>query len=296
MVADTGAPRIGWIGLGHMGVPMVGNLRKAGFPVTVHNRTRAKAEALGLPTADSPAELAATVDVVITMVADDAGQDAVLFGPDGVAEAARPAPTVINMGTISPEASRAHAVRLGERGIQTLDAPVSGSTRAAESAALVILVGGDPDVYQRHRPIFEALGKNSFYFGGHGQGANAKLAINLLLGVTLQGLAEAVILGTGSGLDRDTLLEMIGTTAVASPIIAMKTPAIRAGEFPAAFPLKHMAKDFGLAVRAAEAVGAAVPVTRAAAATYAEARDGGLGDADIMAILAHLRRRSRPES
>jgi len=279
---------IGWIGLGHMGVPMTRNLVKAGFAVTVYNRTAAKAAELGLPVAASPAALAAAVDVVITMVADDASQEAVLFGDNGVAAGLRPGQSVINMGTISPEASRAHAKRLSDLGIHVLDAPVSGSTKAATDAQLVILVGGEADVFARHQPIFAALGKRAFHFGGPGQGANAKLAINMMLGLTLQALSEAVVLGTKSGLDRDTLLEMIGHTAVASPIVAMKVPAIQAGKFPAAFPLKHMAKDFGLAIDAAVQVGAELPITRIAADTFAKAKAAGLGDQDIMAILVQI--------
>ncbi|HXP97734.1 MAG TPA: NAD(P)-dependent oxidoreductase [Telmatospirillum sp.] len=282
------ASKIGWIGLGHMGVPMVTNLSKAGYPVTVYNRTRAKAEALGVPMADTSAALAASVEVIITMLADDASQEEVLFGKNGVAEGLSAGQTVINMGTISPAASRAHAKRLQDAGVHVLDAPVSGSTKPAADGTLVILVGGERAVFERHQPIFDVLGKRSFYFGDHGQGANAKLAINMMLGLTLQALAEAMVLGTESGLDRDSLLEMIGETAVASPIIAMKTPAIRANAFPAAFPLKHMAKDFGLAVEAAKAVGAELPITRQAAESFAKAQDNGLGDADIMAILTQI--------
>jgi 3-hydroxyisobutyrate dehydrogenase-like beta-hydroxyacid dehydrogenase len=271
-----------------MGIPMARNLAKAGYPVTIYNRTRAKAEELGLPVAETPAALAAAVDVVITMVADDASQEAVLFGKDGVAEGVRAGQTVINMGTISPEASRAHAARLQKKGVDVLDAPVSGSVKPATDGTLLILVGGERQVYERCQPIFDVLGKRSFHFGGHGQGANAKLAINMMLGLALQGLAEAVVLGDKTGLDRNILLDMIGEAAVASPIIAMKTPAVRAGQFPAAFPLKHMAKDFGLAVKAADTVGAELPITRTAADTYAKARSNGLGDSDIMAILEQV--------
>lgn len=283
-------PSIGWIGLGHMGVPMVRNLVRAGHAVTVYNRTRAKAADLGLPVADSPAALASGVDVVITMVSDDASQEAVLFGKDGLAEGLAPGKIVINMGTISPEASREHARRLGARGVRVLDAPVSGSVKPATDGTLVILVGGEAADFEACRPILDVLGKRAFHFGGHGQGAVAKLAINMILGLTLQALGEAVVLGERGGLDRGTLLDMIAETAVASPIVAMKLPAIRQGAFPAAFPLKHMAKDFGLALDTAAQVGAELPTTRAAAATFAQAREGGLGDADIMAVLEQLRR------
>lgn len=284
--------KIGWIGLGHMGLPMVRNLLSAGYPVTVYNRSPAKAAALGCPVAATPAALAAGSDIVITMVSDDASQEAVLFGADGVEQGLPSGRTVVNMGTISPDASRAHAKRLGAKGIAVLDAPVSGSVKPATDGTLLILVGGDKAVFDRCQPIFALLGKRAFHFGAHGQGANAKLAVNMMLGLTLQALAEAVVLGDKSGLDTDMLLDMIGDAAVASPIIAMKTPSIRAGDFPAAFPLKHMAKDFRLAVEAAKTAGAAVPITQAATKTFAEAEAGGLGDSDIMAVLAQLKKAS----
>ncbi|MDR3435395.1 NAD(P)-dependent oxidoreductase [Telmatospirillum sp.] len=280
--------KIGWIGLGHMGLPMSRNLLAAGYPVTIYNRTRAKAMELGCPVADTPAALVADADIIITMVSDDASQEEILFGAHGVAEGISAGKTVINMGTISPGASRAHAERLKAKGVDVLDAPVSGSVKPATDGTLVILVGGETKTFERCKPIFEVLGKRTFHFGDHGQGANAKLAINMMLGLTLQALAESVVLGTKSGLDADMLLDMISEAAVASPIIAMKTPSIRAGKFPAAFPLKHMEKDFRLAVDAAKAVGAAVPITEAATKTFSQAKANGLGDSDIMAVLAQL--------
>ncbi|WP_158240513.1 NAD(P)-dependent oxidoreductase [Telmatospirillum siberiense] len=284
--------KIGWIGLGHMGLPMVRNLLSAGYPVSVYNRTPAKADALGCPVAATPAALAAASDIVITMVSDDASQEAVLFGADGVEQGLAAGRTVINMGTISPDASRAHAKRFAAKGIDVLDAPVSGSVKPATDGTLLILVGGEAAVFERCKPIFDLLGKRSFHFGGHGQGANAKLAVNMMLGLTLQALGEAVVLGTKTGLDTAMLLDMIGDAAVASPIIAMKTPSIKAGSFPAAFPLKHMAKDFRLASAAAAKAGADLPITRAATETFGEAEDSGLGDSDIMAVLAQLRKAS----
>jgi 3-hydroxyisobutyrate dehydrogenase-like beta-hydroxyacid dehydrogenase len=289
---STAKVKIGWIGLGHMGLPMVRNLLSAGYSVSVYNRTPAKAAVLGCPVAETPAALAATVDVVITMVADDASQEDVLFGPNGVAQGLTAGRTVINMGTVSPEASRAHAGRLAKLGVDVLDAPVSGSVKPATDGTLLILVGGEKAVFERCQPIFAVLGKRAFHFGGYGQGANAKLSINMMLGLTLQALAEAVVLGEKSGLDTNMLLDMIADAAVASPIIAMKTPSIRADQFPAAFPLKHMAKDFRLAIAAAHTVGAAVPITQAATVTFAEAEAGGLGDNDIMAVLTQLKKAS----
>jgi 3-hydroxyisobutyrate dehydrogenase-like beta-hydroxyacid dehydrogenase len=267
-----------------MGVPMLGNLVKAGYDLTVYNRSRAKAEGLGLAIAASPAQLAANVDIVITMLADDAAQEAVLFGPEGVAEGLRPGQVVINMGTISPEASRAAAERLGRHGVAVLDAPVSGSVKPATDGTLVILVGGEAATLARCQPIFDVLGKRSFHFGGPGAGALAKLAINMLLGTTLQALAETVVFADGQGLERATLLDMIAETACASPIVNLKLPALRADAYPAAFPLKHMAKDFRLAL----AAGATLPATQAVAATFAAAEAAGQGDNDVMAVIKAL--------
>jgi len=285
-------PKIGWIGLGHMGLPMSRNLLAAGYPVAVYNRTRSKSASLDCPFAETPAALARDVDILITMVSDDASQEAILFGPNGLAAGLSAGKTVINMGTISPQVSRDHALRLGSLGVDVLDAPVSGSVKPATDGTLLILVGGPASAFKRCQPIFDVLGKRTFHFGGHGQGANAKLAVNMMLGLTLQALGEAVVLGAKTGLDVGMLLDMIGDAAVASPIVAMKTPAIRAQAFPAAFPLKHMAKDFRLAVAAAERSGAAVPLTATAANSFGQAEQDGLGDFDIMAILALLQRQS----
>jgi len=282
-------PAIGWIGLGHMGVPMARNVIKAGFPLTVFNRTPDKARDLGCKVAASAAALAKASDVLVTMLSDDAAQEEVLFGAGGVAAAMRPGTVVVNMGTMSPALSRSTAERLAARGVETLDAPVSGSVKPATEGTLVILVGGKTEVFARCRPLFDALGKKAFLFGGHGQGSRAKLAINMMLGLTLQALAEAVVLGESCGLDLDMVLDMVAEAAVASPIVNLKLPSIRKGDFTAAFPLRHMAKDFRLAVAEAGETGAPVPITRAACASYAKALSDGMGDLDIMAILKDLR-------
>lgn len=283
-------PKIGWIGLGHMGVPMAANLIRAGYPLVAYNRTAAKAKALGCAVADTPAALAAESDVVITMLSDDAAQEAALFGEDGVAAGIRSGSAVVNMGTMSPAASRAAAARLAQKGVEVLDAPVSGSVKPAADGTLVILVGGKTETFERCRPIFDVLGKHAFHFGDHGQGSQAKLAINMMLGLTLQALAETVLIGEKSGLDRGMVLDMIAEAAVASPIVNLKLPMIRAGNFDAAFPLKHMAKDFRLAVAAAVEAGADLPLTGAASDSYARAEKNGLGNHDVMAILEDLRR------
>lgn len=279
-------PSIGWIGLGHMGIPMAANLVKAGFPVTVYNRSPGKADGVFSSVAKSPAELAKKVDIVITMVSDDSSQESVLCGPNGVVEGAHDGLIVINMGTVSPAASKNAAEILGRHGVKVLDAPVSGSVKPAQDGTLVILVGGEAITLERCQPIFDVLGKKTFHFGAHGAGSTAKLAINMLLGVLVDGLAETVTFGEGRGLDRALLLEMIGETACAAPIITMKIPSVKAGSYPAAFPLKHMAKDFRLAI--AEAGDISLPTTKIVGESFAKAEAKGFGDDDVMSVIKIL--------
>jgi 3-hydroxyisobutyrate dehydrogenase len=283
--------RIGWVGLGKMGLPMVRNLLNAGFDVTVYNRTRAKAELLaerGAKIASSPARLAAEVDTVITMVSDDAALEEVLFGVDGVYEGAHAGQTIVDMSTVAPGTSRRAAARFREKDVAYLDAPVSGSVKPATEGTLVILVGGEREVYEKHLPVFDVLGKQSFLFGPNGKGSEAKLVINLMLGLTLQAFSEALVLGEKLGLDREMLLQMVGTTAVSSPIVSLKTENIREDNYAAAFALKHMSKDFGLALEAAHDVEAVLPATAAAHQTFLAAKANGLGEQDIIAILLQL--------
>lgn len=284
-------PTIGWLGLGNMGLPMATNLLKAGYDVTVYNRTRSKTEplqTLGAKVADSPKQLAEQVDVVITMVSDGAMLESVFLGENGVAAGLRSGQTVIDMSTVAPETTYKLAQQAADQGASYLDAPVSGSIKPAQEGTLVILVGGDRAVYDQHVPILEVLGKQSFYFGENGQGNNAKLVINMMLGITLQGLSEALVLGTKTGLDRQTILDMFSVTACSSPIVNGKAPLIMAEQFGAQFALKHMEKDFGLAIDAAKKAQAALPQTAAAHQTYVAAKANGLGDKDIMAILLQL--------
>ncbi|MBL0387302.1 NAD(P)-dependent oxidoreductase [Tumebacillus sp. ITR2] len=287
--------KLGWIGLGNMGQPMVTRLLNAGFDVTVYNRTRSKAEPfaqLGAKIAESPRDLARQVDTVITMVSDGATLEEVLYGEGGLLGGVREGQTVIDMSTVGPEPVQKAAAAFAEQGVKFLEAPVSGSVGPAKDGTLVILVGGDEAAYEVHKPMFDVLGKASFHFGENGQGANAKLAINLMLGVFLQGLSEALVLGSKAGLDRATLLNAIAQTAVAAPIVLGKTPSILADEFPAAFALKHMEKDFGLALDVAKKSEAALPATSASHQTYVAAKANGLGDHDLMAILSQLERLS----
>ena len=169
---------VGFIGLGIMGTPMSLNLVRAGYPLTVYNRTRSKCRPLeeaGAKVASAPAEVAERTDIVITIVTDTPDVEAVLFGPHGVAEGLTPGKIVVDMSTISPEKTVEFAERLAEMGVEMLDAPVSGGQRGAREGTLTIMVGGKETTYRKCLPLFQAMGKNIFHVGGNGDGQRVKL-------------------------------------------------------------------------------------------------------------------------
>jgi len=277
-----------------MGVPMVKNLLKAGFEVTVYNRTAAKAAPLqeaGAKLAVSPAALWETADTIITMVADDAalqqihqGKDGLLAGAAAYGPGARSGATVIDMSTVSPATSRDLAAKLAAGGVDYLDAPVAGSVKPAELGQLVIMVGGKKEVYERAAPIFEKLGKAQFYLGQQGSGNNAKLAINTLLAFNMQGLAESVLFASEHGIRPEAMLAIIGESAVANAITKMKTANILQANYQPAFALKHLAKD----LRLAQGQGLHTPAGEVIHDSYQQALVEGWGEKDISAIFPFL--------
>jgi 3-hydroxyisobutyrate dehydrogenase-like beta-hydroxyacid dehydrogenase len=191
------------------------------------------------------------------------------------------------MSTVSPRASRQLHEAATTRALVVLDAPVSGSTPQAEEGGLVIVVGGDEEVYRRCRSILDVLGKGSFYMGPAGSGTATKLCLNTLLGVGIQALAETIALGFRSGLDHDRLLKMLGETAVLSPSQKSKLEHARTGEYPATFPLRLMYKDFGLISQSALELSVPMPSTAAALQVCAveHARHGDREDEDFSAVI-----------
>jgi 3-hydroxyisobutyrate dehydrogenase len=295
--------KIGWIGLGNMGVPMVKNLLKAGFEVTVFNRTAAKASSLqeaGAKLATSPAALWDVVDTIITMVADDAALQQIHQGKDGLLAGAGKAAAgdgsgagraagqgagmVIDMSTVSPATSRDLAAKLAAKGVDYLDAPVAGSVKPAELGQLVIMVGGKKEAYERAAPIFEKLGKAQFHLGEQGAGNNAKLAINTLLAFNMQGLAESVLFASEHGIRPEAMLAIIGESALANAITKMKTANILQANYQPAFALKHLAKD----LRLAQGQGLHTPGGEAIHDSYQQALVQGWGEKDISAIFPFL--------
>ncbi|HBZ80689.1 MULTISPECIES: NAD(P)-dependent oxidoreductase [Brevibacillus] len=279
---------IGWIGLGNMGVPMASNLLSAGYAVRVWNRSPEKAAplvALGAKQTESLAQLVDECDVLFTMVSDDEAVKAIYTGTDGLLSARVSGKLAIDMSTIAPETSRFLAEQSKKVGLRFLDTPVSGSVGPAKEAQLVIMVGGEKADYDVAKPMLDKLGKAAVYLGSHGAGTSAKLAINLLLGITVQGVAETLLFARSLGIDTEQMLEIISQSAVGTSLIRGKAASILADDFPAAFALKHMAKDLRLAREA----GVATPLAESAQATYRHALEEGLGELDLMAILRHLK-------
>lgn len=280
--------KLGWVGLGNMGNPMVMNLLKAGFEVTVFNRTKDKEAPLieaGATTANSPQELMEKCDVVITMLSNDAAVKEVFESPTGLLSKEYPTKVIINMSTVSPETSRYLASSCSTHNVHFIDAPVSGSVKPAQDGTLVILVGSSITDYELAKPIFDILGKTAIHVGEAGVASSAKLAINYLLGLNLQGLAETVLFAESNGVSKEDMLNIINAGACGNGITNIKAPSILNDSYPAAFALKHLVKDLRLAKEA----GLDSPLIHPLFNSYAAAEKEGLGDQDVMAILSSLK-------
>jgi 3-hydroxyisobutyrate dehydrogenase-like beta-hydroxyacid dehydrogenase len=280
-------PKIGFMGLGIMGAPMAANLLKAGYPVMVYNRSPEKAEPLvkaGASLASHPKALARAADVIIAMVTGPEALADLLWGPDGAGGAFSHSKVFINMSSVPPRYTREMAQELELSGVTFIDAPVSGTKKPAEDGTLVILAAGPRDKVKGLEPVFLAMGKKVIYCGAAGQGSMMKMFINLLLGVMMEGFAEALNFGRLGGLDMDAMLETAFSGAMNSPMFQVKAPLIKENHYPAAFPLKHLAKDCKFVVDTAFELGAPVPVGQVLLHLYRLGVAQGWGDEDISAI------------
>ena len=259
--------KLGFIGIGAMGSRIAGRLLKHGFQVTVFDRNVDKANALiesGAVVASSIAELASGADVVLSSLSNDEVVRSVYTGPQGVIEKIRPGSMIIEMSTVSPDTSR-ELYRLGSaRGVSVLDVPVSGSTPAAEQGLLALLCGGDEETFNSAEAIFNAVGRQHFYLGPSGSGNTMKLVVNALLGVGMQAIAEAVVLGEKSGLDRQRLFDVLSKTAVIAPAHLGKLTKAKEHDYRPEFAVGLMNKDFRLILETALAVRAPMPTVAAA--------------------------------
>lgn len=275
MTPNNTKPTIGFIGLGHMGSLMVERLMEHGYTLTVYDRTKEKtrdAAQKGASVVDTPRDLGKQADVIITMVTDNKALDDVMYGDDGVLAGVKPQHTVlIDMSTVSPETSQHLFQRAKERGVEMLDAAVSGSTPQVQEGSLIYFVGGEESTYQQCKPILDALSKNSFYMGESGKGTTMKMVVNTMLGLELQAMAEAIALGEKAGLDRKHLLDVLGQTTVVAPAHKAKLANAQKGEYPVNFALATMRKDFSLIMRLAAELSVSMPATAAAEQMYAAA-------------------------
>lgn len=278
--------KIGWIGLGHMGVPMASNLLKAGFDMSVYNRSAEKLKPLvekGAKAASSVEDLCNSCDIIFLMVSDD---NAVTEIFSEIFKGNVKGKLFINMSTVSPDTSKFIFEECHKHSAWFLEAPVSGSVKPATEGTLVVLAAGDEDAYDRAIPYFERLGKLSLYLGEIGQGTTAKLAINYYLAVTIQGIAETALFAESKGLSREVMMLIINESACGSPMSTMKTPSVISDNYPAAFPLKHMAKD----VRLAKEQGLDTPMSNPIFKAFQQALLDKLGDEDVMAVIKTIKK------
>jgi 3-hydroxyisobutyrate dehydrogenase-like beta-hydroxyacid dehydrogenase len=288
--------RIGFIGVGNMGSRMARRLLDRGYAVTVYNRTATKVEPLraaGASLADGPTAVAERSDVVLYSLADDTAVREVVLGVQGLLAGARRGMVFVDLSTVLPETSRMIAAAAEAKGITVLDAPVSGSTAQVEQGTLVIFVGGDQAVYTDHAAsILETLGHH-IYIGPSGAGAAMKLVTNTLLGLGMEALAEATTLGRKAGLDTRVMLDVLSQTAVVSASQRSKFDNIIRGEYPPAFALRLMFKDFGLILRFAESLSVTTPAVAAARQMeMIELARNGQRDEDFSVVIRTVQRLS----
>jgi len=282
--------QLGFIGVGYMGRPIARRLLESGFKLIAYDRNRAKAEQLipcGGAVAESVAALSASCDVLLSCLASDEAVLNTYKGSGGAFANARRGSLVIDLSTVNPETSRELA-RLGaERGVQVLDVTMSGSTPAAEQGALTLFGGGDQSRFADAESIFKAIARKHFYLGPSGSGATMKLVVNSLLGIGMQAIAEALVLGERAGLDRKRLLNVLSETAVVAPAHLGKLARAMDGDYSPQFPLRLMNKDFGLILKLAASVGARMPATRAAYEINAAESEQGKEE-DFSAVILQM--------
>lgn len=286
------ARKIAFIGLGAMGGGMVSRLLDAGQHVTVYNRTRSRGEELadrGAVLADTPAEAAGGAEVVFLSLATSAVVEQLLFGEGGVVEGLPKGAIVADMSTVAPDFAKSLKSRLAASGHRSLDACVLGNAQHAKDGELRFMIGGDAEDVSAITPVIEHLSKDIVHLGPTGQGATAKLALNLLMGVEMQALAEAIVFGERAGLDRKVLIRLIAASGYSAPVMKFKSGVMarRAFENPD-FRLKLMRKDLGLVLAETQRLGVPMPTTAASHDWLTAATNQGLGEHDCASILALL--------
>ena len=278
--------KLGFVGLGAMGVPMAKNLIKAGHDLAIWNRTGGRDEALveaGARQAKSPADAARDARAVVLMVSDAVAVREVLFGEGGVVEGLPEGAAVIEMSTIGAEYSAANAKALGELGYPMLDAPGTGSVPGAEAGTLAIMVGGEAGVFEEYRPVLEGMGEEVFHLGPSGSGTRMKLVVNLVAAANLSILAEGLALGEAVGIPAEKAVGVLMRGAAASKMCEIKGPKIAARSHDPQFKLLHMVKDLYYALALGRQSRTPLPITGLVSQSYT-AGLGEHGEKDISAV------------
>ena len=280
---------VGFVGLGIMGSRQAANLAKAGYELTVFNRTRERAEAWvaehGGTVAGSPREVAEASDIVITMVVDGAQVKQMILGSDGALEGARDGTLFVDMSTIAPATARELAATLSEQGHAFVDAPVTGSSPKAEAGTLTIMVGGAKADVDRARPLFEVMGEKIVHAGDAGQGQAVKVLSQGVTAVNCATLAQAITVGRRIGLDLDALLQVMTGGSSDSTMRELKGQAMVDHEIPVLFKLEHMLKDVVLCLEESRGAGASFPFAGLAQELYSAGVGRGLGQEDFASVL-----------
>ena len=281
---------VGFLGLGIMGSRMAANLQRKGFAVTAWTRTAGKAQAWadehdGARAAATPAEAAAGADIVISMVVDGAQVEAVLLGEDGAATGAPEQTLFIDMSTIAPADARRIGGALAQQGHAFLDAPVTGSSPKAQSGTLTIMAGGEAEAFARAQPAFAAMGETIVHVGELGHGQVIKLINNAVSAANAATLAQALVMGAGTGVDLGALIEILGAGSANSTMVTLKAEPMRHHAYDTLFKTDHMLKDVRLCLEEAQAAGVPFPAANAARDALVAAVGRGYGEADFASIV-----------
>ena len=292
MSALSDPRKIGLIGLGLMGRPMAANLLKAGHSLTVWNRTASRAQDLvtaGARFADNPREVASASELLITMVSDPPALEEVLWGHegknDGALEGLKSGSTYIDCSTISPALVKKIAAYCTQHKIKFLDAPVTGGDWGAREGTLTFMIGGDEATFHEAEAIFSVMGKKWFHLGPNGAGQTIKLAMNALLALQINAIAEGIALVTKAGLKGEQLFEVLQASMARSGVLDVKVPLMLKGDFKPSFPLRLMHKDLGLALDLANQLGVALPTTAASREIYSYVKGESKEDLDYSAVI-----------
>ena len=283
--------RIGFIGIGLMGQHMARHLLDAGHPLTVWNRTKNKAQELlsaGAVWTDSPKTLAQSSEVVITMVTDSAASEAVSCGPDGILEGAHAGLTLIDMGSIAPEMSRLIAERAHAKGVRMLDAPVTGNPKVAAAGKLGIMVGGPLETFNACLPIFEKMAVKIVYAGENGMGTTLKLINNLILGVAVEAVSEALVLAVKAGIDPQKVIDITSVGGARTAAMETRGPRMIRRDFSAGFSTSNMYKDFTGVMKLADECGVSLPAASISREILRAAKTQGKGDLDSCCVMTVL--------